>query len=1362
MADDPKYFYLKYLSNEYNEQNIDARVHAVRAFLKALIEGDFDADITVPTGCIFNAGANQLTFNYHQDRNEASTRSNLLVSDLAFIFRDIAHQYGLIVNEITSLLDILNDPKLSKMGLSTTNKEYTITATDDNEIKKVLTKTRIKNIAQSLLKALPSEEKLPAEEPIDEEVPGSQPLPYLEAPPRPRDKLPTAGVPPTRKPGIPPSGAVFPAAPTLTELYSNAEFRRSAAILRAIAIHQLNISYKIDEALWTDEVKKIFENHFEAFLLEKLTSEERERLARGDTMARNRFWREFFQLVLPDVTLAQKLTDLAEKAKVDGDSLDKAEKGEDAEALMEACANDANFDAFCKSEDFQKLKSPLELDLETGTPSYQKNFYTSLQDYIQSTSEGGTYEKHHFDRALEIINNGVNSLILFENQVEDISPEMILFLDQGKFALIFPGIPIDGDPQIFEKIFETFKNQLYLYYKAQRAFLANKYGQAALNCHWNTVDESALKELGKGSIEDFQQRVVGHITIARDISEQVPGADTEDIIAALATDYGNYDRIEEARRSFAETIKKQVCVEELWRQLDAAQRASICDYYGAQLTAEQRSGEVWYLPPQEFDHFDKFLYSERPVQVSTTQQTAEGFTREVQARSPLATVRSVQARRKQLANNLEKAKSVASKIAARTGLTKAGRKAVEETVKKLTEKGASNIAATAAGSLNPALGIAAKIAAKMLTDKKFRRNAIIAGVAAAGAALAAILSALVKAATVVGGTIGGVIGGLIGGGIGLVTTGPAGMVIGATGGFVTGAHYGANIMPWKWSDILGGGKGSKAASSVARGVGAGARDLGSRALSHSGIRPRGTGFLGKTLETARLNAWEAIFTDVGISAPLGTITISFAGTVITMLVIQAAFLANFPTSEKIGTYDPTTGKVSKYVEIKKEITNVDCPQNKCENTDFPLNPIYTITIVPKRDYIITIKDLSDTISVNFNEKKYEELGIEPAIKGDKIRTINDFENVEDGLVIQPDEKLVLTYYEQYDSTYNHSGVINKFKLEFEYQNDSESGDASAITSKGLCINDCPVGKGCWPAAGVISQLPGGGLSHANADAIDIATGGRNGDPIFAPFTGNACPGNIDSAYGDHILLKANIEGDEYVFVFGHLVSGSALTYDSCVSVIEGEILGLLNHTGNSTGPHLHYELRPGSSSRQFTLLDLVPDGHNVSLWDPVNTCYTGTQSSSTTAISSSDMDCPLDLDKTNTAMNKETFLSEIDTNFPGTFMNDDWFEYIKNESITAGWNPAVPLALGREETGWGAVGNVKVLGCLDDEDLEPDAPPKEIIDHQLACLFRNFESSTSCEQFMCQYSGDGDHPCVFNRNPNFAINLPKIYRRLTD
>ena len=85
-------------------------------------------------------------------------------------------------------------------------------------------------------------------------------------------------------------------------------------------------------------------------------------------------------------------------------------------------------------------------------------------------------------------------------------------------------------------------------------------------------------------------------------------------------------------------------------------------------------------------------------------------------------------------------------------------------------------------------------------------------------------------------------------------------------------------------------------------------------------------------------------------------------------------------------------------------------------------------------------------------------------------------------------------------------------------------------------------------------------------ALDFAVG--LGDPVFASDSGVVIySGWNSSGYGNMVMID---HGNGYQTLYAHL-SGTALSCGS--SVYQGQVIGYGGSTGNSTGPHLHFEVR---------------------------------------------------------------------------------------------------------------------------------------------------------------------------------------------
>jgi murein DD-endopeptidase MepM/ murein hydrolase activator NlpD len=88
---------------------------------------------------------------------------------------------------------------------------------------------------------------------------------------------------------------------------------------------------------------------------------------------------------------------------------------------------------------------------------------------------------------------------------------------------------------------------------------------------------------------------------------------------------------------------------------------------------------------------------------------------------------------------------------------------------------------------------------------------------------------------------------------------------------------------------------------------------------------------------------------------------------------------------------------------------------------------------------------------------------------------------------------------------------------------------------------------------------------ANHPAIDIA--GDLGKPAYASDSGVIVYAGWNNwGYGNVIVIN---HGNGWQTLYAHL---SQIDVSCGQSVIQGGVIGLIGSTGNSTGPHLHFEM----------------------------------------------------------------------------------------------------------------------------------------------------------------------------------------------
>jgi murein DD-endopeptidase MepM/ murein hydrolase activator NlpD len=104
----------------------------------------------------------------------------------------------------------------------------------------------------------------------------------------------------------------------------------------------------------------------------------------------------------------------------------------------------------------------------------------------------------------------------------------------------------------------------------------------------------------------------------------------------------------------------------------------------------------------------------------------------------------------------------------------------------------------------------------------------------------------------------------------------------------------------------------------------------------------------------------------------------------------------------------------------------------------------------------------------------------------------------------------------------------------------------------------------WPTEGVLTSRFGmrWGAMH---QGIDI--GAPTGTPIYAANDGTVIFSGNQGGYGKMVIID---HGEGFQTAYAHQSRLLAVSGDR---VLRGQIIGMVGSTGNSTGPHLHFETR---------------------------------------------------------------------------------------------------------------------------------------------------------------------------------------------
>ena len=123
----------------------------------------------------------------------------------------------------------------------------------------------------------------------------------------------------------------------------------------------------------------------------------------------------------------------------------------------------------------------------------------------------------------------------------------------------------------------------------------------------------------------------------------------------------------------------------------------------------------------------------------------------------------------------------------------------------------------------------------------------------------------------------------------------------------------------------------------------------------------------------------------------------------------------------------------------------------------------------------------------------------------------------------------------------------------------------------------PTGTFRWPITGRITSRFGtrkspGGIGSTNHRGIDIAA--PRGTPVYAADGGTVTYAGWMGSYG--YLVRIRHENTGYETYYAH---NSSLTVSVGQHVYKGQQIARVGSTGNSTGPHCHFEVRYNGVAR---------------------------------------------------------------------------------------------------------------------------------------------------------------------------------------
>lgn len=168
----------------------------------------------------------------------------------------------------------------------------------------------------------------------------------------------------------------------------------------------------------------------------------------------------------------------------------------------------------------------------------------------------------------------------------------------------------------------------------------------------------------------------------------------------------------------------------------------------------------------------------------------------------------------------------------------------------------------------------------------------------------------------------------------------------------------------------------------------------------------------------------------------------------------------------------------------------------------------------------------------------------------------------------------------YKITYVNGEIYDSVATEAEVLSEAVTkkikvGTYTSSSSGGSEIDvDVPAGSGgdgtfAWPATGA-RRISCGFYCYGGHRGIDIQPKGSNSwnSPILASADGVVFASYCGGSYGCHVKIR---HSGNYITVYAHMIRTPSVKAGQ--SVKQGQVIGNIGSTGNSTGAHLHFEIQ---------------------------------------------------------------------------------------------------------------------------------------------------------------------------------------------
>ena len=110
------------------------------------------------------------------------------------------------------------------------------------------------------------------------------------------------------------------------------------------------------------------------------------------------------------------------------------------------------------------------------------------------------------------------------------------------------------------------------------------------------------------------------------------------------------------------------------------------------------------------------------------------------------------------------------------------------------------------------------------------------------------------------------------------------------------------------------------------------------------------------------------------------------------------------------------------------------------------------------------------------------------------------------------------------------------------------------------------------------QLVGKQSFHTGIDLV-----GNTGSKVLSVKNGEITWAGWKNSYGNCVEIKHTGEDGKIFYTFYAHMRDNSICVSKGQTVVEGQVIGVQGSTGNSTGDHLHFEVRTNSGSNRYAI-----------------------------------------------------------------------------------------------------------------------------------------------------------------------------------